>query len=365
MHPRIVFAIARKDLVDALKNMYLLFAIILPIAMSLLFRVLFPSDAGSSGSGGMLDIVINDPGKSQLVQYLTDSKQFSMFFVGSADEVKAQVDKDKLGGLVIPANFDNDVKAGKMPELRVYYNSGRGGLRQSAFYEMVQSGLRSVAGQALPARIIFSETADATAGAATSASSFNLSSFYLLLFLIMSLTMVGVFIVPYILVEEKEKATLKAILVSPATYTDVVLGKGLVGLFYALLVAAILLVMNNGLTGNVLVTVSAIVLGSTLLVLVGLLMGAAFKQLTQVNSWSSIVMLVLMIPGMFGDFLPPPEPIATAMKLVPTHYLAAAVTQGMNNTATLTSSLINLGVLAGMSVASFAAVIWFLKRERQ
>lgn len=363
MHPRIVIAIARKDLVDALKNMYLLFAIILPIAMSLLFRVIFPSDTGS-GSGGMLDIVIYDPGKSQLVQYLMDSKQASLFFVGSAAEVRAQVDKDKLGGLVIPANFDSDIKAGKMPDLRVYYSSRHGASRQSPALQLVQSGLRSVAGQAMPANIIMEDTAGTAAGAATTSSSFNLTSYYLLLFLVMSLTMVGVFIVPYILVEEKEKATLKAILVSPATYTDVVLGKGIVGLFYALLVAAILLVMNNGLTGNILLTVSAIVLGSTFLVLVGLLMGAAFKQLTQVNSWSSIVMLVLMMPGMFGDIMPPPEPVATVMKLIPTHYLALSVTQGMNNTATMAGSLINLGVLAGMSIISFAAVIWFLKRER-
>jgi ABC-2 type transport system permease protein len=270
-----------------------------------------------------------------------------------------------MGGIVIPAGFDEDVKAGKMPELNVYFNSERGGQRQSAFYQLVESGLRSIAGQTTPANIIFTETANTARGESTAASSsFNLTSFYLLLFLIMSVTMVGVFIVPYILVEEKEKSTLKAILVSPATYTDVVLGKGIVGLFYALLVAAILMAMNNGFTGNVLVTSLAVILGSVFLVLVGLLMGAAFKQLTQVNSWSSIVMVALMLPGMFGDFMPPPAPVATAMKFLPTHYMTAAITQGMNNTATLTGTMVNLGVLAAMSVIAFAAVIWFLKRER-
>jgi len=181
----------------------------------------------------------------------------------------------------------------------------------------------------------------------------------------MSLTMVGVFVVPYILVEEKEKNTLKAVLVSPATYSDVVVGKALVGLFYALLVALTLMLLNNGFTGNVLVTTLGLVLGSVFLVQVGLLMGAAFKTVAQVNSWSSIVMLALMLPGMFGDFLPPPEPIPTIMKLIPTTYLAKAVTQGMADTATLTSTAINLGVLTLASAAAFAGIIWFLKRERQ
>ena len=153
MHPRIVLAIARKDLVDALKNMYLLFAIILPIAMSLLFRVIFPSDSGSGGSGGFLDIAVYDPGESQLVQYLMDSKQFSMFFVGSADEVRALVQKDKLGGLVVPATFDAEVLAGQQPELVVYINPQRGGLRETAFRQLVEAGLRSLAGQAMPANV--------------------------------------------------------------------------------------------------------------------------------------------------------------------------------------------------------------------
>jgi hypothetical protein len=52
------------------------------------------------------------------------------------------------------------------------------------------------------------------------------------------------------------------------------------------------------------------------------------------------------------------------MKFLPTHYMTAAITQGMNNTATLTGTMVNLGVLAAMSVIAFAAVIWFLKRER-
>ena len=361
MHPRIVLAIARRDLVDAAKNMYLIFAIVLPIAMSLLFRVLFPSDSGSGG--GVLDIAIYDAGQSQLVQYLVDSKQFSMFFVGSAGEVRDMVSKDKLGGLVIPANFDADVADKKMPELPVYFNTSRGGIRQSAFYQLVEGGVRHTAGQSLPAKIVFMDISEASTGKGSAA--FNLSSFYLLLFLVMSLTMVGVFVVPYILVEEKEKNTLKAVLVSPATYSDVVVGKALVGLFYALLVALTLMLLNNGFTGNVLVTTLGLVLGSVFLVQVGLLMGAAFKTVAQVNSWSSIVMLALMLPGMFGDFLPPPEPIPTIMKLIPTTYLAKAVTQGMADTATLTSTAINLGVLTLASAAAFAGIIWFLKRERQ
>lgn len=360
MNPRLALTIARKDLLDALKNMYLLFAIVLPVGMSLLFRFLFGGD-GVTG-GGVLDIVIHDQGRSQLVQYLTDTKQFSMFFVDSAEEVRRMVEKDKLGGLVIQPGFDADVTAGKMPELNVYFNTSRGGLRQAAFLNLVESGLSHVAQQPAPARMNVTEIGEAGAG---SGSSLDLSSYYLNLFLVMSVTMVGVFVVPYILVEEKEKNTLKALLVSPASYADVVIGKALVGIFYTLLVSTVLMALNDGFVGNVVLTALALLLGSMFVVQVGLLMGAALKTTAQVNSWSSIVMLLLILPGMFGDFLPPPEPIPSIMKAIPTHYMALLVSQGMADSATLTSALVNLGVLAVAAGVAFAGVIWFLRRERQ
>jgi len=361
MHPRIALAITRKDLVDAIRNMYLVIALVLPIAMSLLFRFLFGS--GSDAGAGALDISIHDPGKSQLVQYLIDSKQFSLYFAGSSDEVTDQIrQKDLLGGLVVPAGFDAEIVAGTTPELYVYLNTQRGGLRLMAFRQLVDSGLRDLAGQEMPAKLRFSEMSNVTGGAE---ATFDLTRFYLMLFLVMSLVMTGVFVVPYILVEEKEKQTLKAILVSPATYADVVVGKALVGLFYALAIALILLLMNDGFTGNVPATLATLFVGSLFLVMVGLLMGAIFKTVSQVNSWSSLVMLALLLPAMMSDFLAPPKPISTLMGLVPTTYMVRGLTQGMNDTATLAGMAINLGVLAAATSTAFIAIIWFLRRERK
>jgi hypothetical protein len=114
MNFRIILAIARKDLSDAVRNTYLLSSILLPIAVSLLFRVLFQGDSGAGGRGA-IDISVYDAGKSQLVQYMVDSKQFSMFFAGSPDEVRSDVDKKgRVGGVIIPANFDASIAAGEM-----------------------------------------------------------------------------------------------------------------------------------------------------------------------------------------------------------------------------------------------------------
>jgi ABC-2 type transport system permease protein len=364
MHPRLALAITRKDLRDALQNMYMLFAIVLPVGMSILFKLIFPSDSGL-GSGGLLSIAVYDPEGSQYIQKILATGQFSAFFVASPDEVRREVEKGKQGGLVLTSTFDEDVAAGRSPEIQVYVNSSTGGLGRAAFTQIVQSSIWSMASQAPPARAIYIDTNEqgATKGGL---ASLNLSSYYLLLFLVMSVTMVGVFVVPYLLVEEKEKGTLKAVLVSPASYADVVMGKGATGLFYALTVSMILLALNSGFTGNIPLVMAAVLVGAVFLVQVGLLMGAAFKTVTQVNSWSSVIMLALLLPAMLGgNLFSMPQPVEMVMRLLPTYYMADAITGGLANQATWQQAFLDLAVLAACAAIAFAGVVYFLKRERQ
>jgi ABC-2 type transport system permease protein len=364
MHPRLALTITRKDLLDALQNMYLLFAIVLPIGMSIFFKLIFPSDS-EPGRSGLLSIAVYDPGGSQFVQKVLATGQFSAFFVASPDEVRAEVSKGRQGGLVLTSTFDEDVAAGRSPELQVYVDSSSGGLGSAAFRQIVQSSIWSMATQDPPARVVYTDISNA-GGAKGGLASLDLSNYYLLLFLVMSVTMVGVFVVPYLLVEEKEKGTLKAVLVSPASYADVVIGKGATGLFYALTVSVILLALNKGFTGNVPLVMAAVVVGAVFLVQVGLLMGAAFKTVTQVNSWSSVILLALLLPAMLGgNLFPMPQPMKIVTRLLPTYYMADAITGGLANQATWQQAARDLAVLAICAIIAFVGVIYFLKRERR
>ena len=359
MHPRIILAIAKKDIVDAVKNAYVLFALILPLGMSLLLSFMVPKD----GEGSLLDIVIYDPGQSQLVEQLRGNPAVRLIPVDSADEVPKRVKEEADGGLALPADFDTAVAAGKTPELRMYYNGRRGESEQAALEQTLEGALRAMAGQTMPARLApIDVTSSDKEG---EKQELSLKGFYLILLLVMALCMVGVFVVPTILVEEKEKHTLQAILVSPASYTDLVVGKALVGLFYALLIALLLLLLNDGFAGNAVVTLLAVILGSLFLVEFGLLQGAMFSTITQVNTWSSIIMLALLIPAMFILPPQPPQPIRMLMRLFPTNYMADAIGLGLSNEATLSSVGLDLAILAAFTAIVFGAVIWVLRRERK
>jgi ABC-2 type transport system permease protein len=360
MNPRIIWAIFCRDMLDAIKNTYILFALIMPVGMSLLFSVMLPA---KQYADPVLHVVAYDQGQSQVMQKLGATPGVDLKTADSIDQVKDQVTQGSSVGMILPQDFDGALAAGRYPEILLYYNSDKTVGTQATLGGVLEDILREIAGQELPAKLVSTDVLGPDSGSGI--QNFNVTNYMLILFLAMGLVMTGVFVVPTILVEEKEKQTLQAILVSPASYADLVAGKALVGMVYALLSAFILLAMNGGFSGMAAVTVSAVVLGASFLVLTGLLLGAIFKTTAQVNMWSSIVMLALLFPAMFALMPKPPEPIPAIMHLIPTNHVASAISAGLDGSATLAGAGVDLLILAVCSAAVFFAVIWILRRERR
>lgn len=95
--------------------------------------------------------------------------------------------------------------------------------------------------------------------------------------------------------------------------------------------------------------------------MVGLLMGAFFHNTMQVNSWSTLVMLALMMPSWL-TIMALPAPLETVLHLVPTHYMGRMLGLALAGEASLTRIGGDLAVLAGSTVAVVAAVVWTLRR---
>jgi ABC-2 type transport system permease protein len=355
MNWRAIWAIARKDIVDALKNLYILFGLVLPIGMSLLFRLLF-SELDELGT---LTIAVYDPGGSYFVAELREMPEVRVLEVNSPEQLSDRVEQEAIGGLALPLGFDADVAAGKRPSLTVYVNARRGGGERFAFQTLVERKLWTLGGRELPARATFVNVS--RLGGTQDPAEFDFERYLLVVALIMALAMTGALVVPTLLVEEKEKHTLDALLVSPASPADVVASKALTGLVYSLLTTGVLIAMNRGWEGNWPVTVVTILLGALFMVMVGLLMGGLFHTTAQVNTWSSVVMLALTMPSWF-TILPVPALLQTALRLNPTHYLVEALNLSLAGEASLMQVGDQLAVLAGSAVLVFIAVVWTLRR---
>jgi len=277
----------------------------------------------------------------------------------SADQVRETVEKEANGGLVLPPQFDEAVAQGDKPVLQVYVNAKKGGGGSGFFRQFVQEQLLELAGQELPADVRL-EILNAPPEEEEE-EQFDVKQYLLVMWLVLGLAMTGAFVVPTLLAEEKEKHTLAAILVSPASYVDVVAAKAIVGLVYSLLIAFILLALNGGLVGNLPLLFTVILLSSLVLVEIGLLMGGFFENVTQVNTWSTFVMLPLMLPGMLPSFS---GVLDVVMRFIPTYYTIDAIRLALADQATLANVWLDLVVLGGCAVALFVAVVWALKREQ-
>ena len=355
MNSKVVAAIARKDIVDAVRNRYLLVALLTPLFVAILFRVLVPG----LNSLSTMTVVVHDASNSQLVSELSASPQIKLIKAASAEGVASEVEKSKaVGGLVIPTTFDADVAAGKQPEVTVYLNNKTSGIQQGAFRQLMEQRVLSLV-KPIPARLVWIDVAKEE-GAQPEAG-FNLNQMLLPLLLLITFGMSGALVVPLLVVEEKEKRTLDFLLTSPATLTEIVTGKAVTGVVYSLLIAGVLLALNHKLIGNWPLTLLTLFAGLVFIVAVGLLMGSLFQNTMQVNTWASLVLMVLLAPSFPVPGLS--ATLETASRLIPTYYFVEALRLSLAGTrsARLWG---HLAVVLGCTVLALLAATWGLRRQQ-
>ena len=355
MNVGIVSAIARKDIIDAIRHRYLLTALVTPLFVALLFRVVLPGGGGDK----LLTVVVHDADNSGLVAELRNTPQISVVQADSPNATAREVERIKAtGGLAVPAGFDADLAANKQPELTVYVNNEKTVFEQAAFRRLLDQLVRSFAKQPEPARLVWVDVAKGSndqVGIGT-----RLDQILLPLLLILTFGMTGAFVVPLLIVEEKEKRTLDFLLSSPASLNDIIAGKALTGVVYTLLIAGLLLGINRASIQNWSLTLLTSLIGLLFVVGVGLVVGSALKNTMQVNTWASIVLVLLLAPtipsiGITGWF-------DKAMRFIPTYYLSEALKLSMAGTAS-SQLWMHLAVLLGCTIIVFFAAAWALHRR--
>lgn len=355
MNLNIVSAITRKDLVDAIRHRYLLTALVTPLFVALLFRVMLPN----MNNREILTIVVHDPGGSGLAAELHNSARIGVVEIAAADTIAKEVETRKaIGGLVVPANFAADIAAGKQPELTVYVNNEKNTFEQAAFRRMLDQIVRSFAKQSDPARFVWIDI-DKNANDPIRAGT-SLEQMMLPLLLILTFGMTGAFVVPLLIVEEKEKRTLDFLLSSPASLKEIVAGKAVTGVVYTLLIAGLLLGINRAFVHNWPLTALTAVIGLLFVVGVGLVVGSLLKNTMQVNTWASFVLIVLLAPSFPSISIT--KWFDNAMRVIPTYYLSEALKLSM--AGTVSSQLwVNLAVLSGCTIVVFFVAVWALHRR--
>ena len=365
MHTRSVLAIARKDAIDILLNKSTLFILITPIFMAVFFLFV-----GKVIGGHATGILVYNPGQSRVVQVV--SSAFSSSQVTEADspaEVSAvfgahgtQRNATYDVGLIIPAHFESDLQAGKQLQVDLYVNEGNVDPHTAA---LLQSALLSYARQIAHPQPPLQVNMAAINPPAIANFGASLGLIYSVAGLLVSF-IVGTSLMPGLLIEEKERKTLRMLMVTPASFTDVILGKLLIVLVYQLLLSGIVLAIQGGFTGQISLVLLYTLLGSCFSLALGLLFGGLFSTTGAAGGASGILTFIYILPILFTGTLGQligNNPVAQAVKFLPTYYISDGVYNAMQNQGTFSGHLLDISVLLSSIIVLIALTAWVLRRQ--
>ncbi len=367
MHTRSVLAIARKDAIDILLNKSTLFILIMPIAMAVFFLFI-----GKVIGGHATSVLVYNPGQSRVVQVVSGAFGSSRITeAASPADVSAvfgpngtKKDATYDIGLIVPANFESNLQAGKQLQVSLYVNEGNVDPHQAS---LLQSALLNYARQVAHPQEPLQVNMAAINPPTIADLGASLGLIYGVAGLLVSF-MVGTSIMPGLLIEEKERKTLRMLMVTPASFTDVILGKLLVVLVYQLLLSGIVLAIQGGFSGQVQIPLLLlyVLLGSCLSLALGLLFGSIFSTTGAAGGASGMVSFIYVLPlfftgslgGLIGN-----NPVAQAVKFLPTYYISDGAYNAMQGQGTLSGHLLDIGVLLASVVVLVALAAWALRRQ--
>jgi ABC-2 type transport system permease protein len=191
--------------------------------------------------------------------------------------------------------------------------------------------------------------------------------FTVALTLVIATTLITIIVVPHLIIEEKENKTLDLLLISPATTNQVVLGKAFAGLFYGLTAAAVVLLVNPRMVGNWSLMVLAVLVGALFAVALGLLLGLLFDNVQNLNLWTGLLFLVLIIPLMLANFGSQnwPEPIQVLLSWLPTVAMSELFRASFSDHIPAGLMLRNITVISASSLLLFSLVVYQVRRTNR
>lgn len=172
----------------------------------------------------------------------------------------------------------------------------------------------------------------------------------------------GGFLVPYLIFEEKQTRTMDALLVSPASASDITIGKALAGMVYCLVAMSVVLAFNCSNVVSWGIVALAVLVGATFAVGVGLLIGSGFETAQQVGAWSIIPIILLMAPVMLTMLGNLPPALDSVLPWMPTIALGNLFLLSFSGSPTLAQALTDLALVLAWSLPLYAAVIWIVRR---
>ncbi len=364
-HLRAIFAIARKDAQDIVVDRAKLVSILAPLALTLIW-VLITNVIG----GHTTKLLVYNPDQSKLQQVVSSAfadaqitQANSPADVSAAFGPNGSSDKNASYdiGLIVPSGFEQGLHSGSQPQVSLYVNEKNVSAQQAALLQAaITSYARAVAAPTPPIDLM-----TATINPPVTTTLFSRTNIYGVMALAVSFE-VGLTTMPGLLIEEKEKKTLRMLMVSPATFGDVIIGKLLVVLVLQLALSVVVVSLLGGFGGNMALMLLYLALGGALAISVGLLIGSLVDNAAALGGLQIVPILAFIIPAIFialAPYIGSGSPILQIIKFLPPYYVFDGAYNALKNQGTFGGNVVDIGVTLGCTAIAVLLTLWVLRRQ--
>lgn len=344
------WAIAQKDIAEALKNKNTRINILLVIGLVVFFywaSTIRPWDK-------RMEVVVYDKGTSGLFEgtiELSDNYEIRHIDVSSLEQMQKNM-RFEHWGLVVPEDFEQTLASGGEPVLTGYVLWRFRGqiadleeLSTNKFSERFGQPVRVEIGENIVIPAPDSETTAVNTH------------------ILFAVVLMAINLVPYLMMEEKQTKTMDAMLVSPASAGQVVMGKALAGLFYVLLSGGLFFALNWIYITNWGLSLLAFICTAMLSIGLALLVGSFVESQQQITFWTLPIIFLLIVPAFFSQ-----EPnLAAGPKAVigwlPTSALVEMFQFAMSSSTPIDQFIIDMAISVVSIGLVFAIVVWKVRRS--
>ncbi len=312
------------------------YAILLPIVMSLLISAVF---------GDLLDpnprLAISDQGYTELTDAAEGMEGIAVTRVDKPGDLREAVEAhDFDAGLVLAPDFGRALSSGGDPELEFYVSGSSLASDRVLLAAAATDLVAGAAGESAPVAISVVPVGDE--------DFVPIGDRLLPIVIFYAVVIAALFLPASSILDEREKHTLDAVLVTPTRMSEVLVGKGLLGVIMGVLLGVVSLALNQALANRPLEVMLFLLVGSIMMAEIGLILGSLVKDANSLYTAIKGAGVFIALPVVFIIWPTLPQWIP---KLTPTYYFLQPVYDIAISGMSLTDFWVELAVACALCVA--------------
>ncbi len=334
--------VTRKDLRLGPRSPVFLWAIGLPVLMTFLITAVFGSLFAPPPR-----LAVVDDDTSAVTAALLDRPGLDVDVLDDAAALLAGVEAhDYDAGLVLTAGFDAALAAGEQPPMEFVVSGSSLASTRVILGVTTLAVIREAAGQSSPVRVVVTQLG---------AEDYVPVEDRLVPFIVFYAVVIAATFLPAAsLVDEREKRTFDAVLVTPTRMSELLLGKGVLGVVLALLMGLVSLALNDAFGGQPAAMLVFLLVGAVMMAEVGLMLGCWARDSNTLFSAIKGGAIFIALPAIFFLFPALPQWIP---KVVPTYYFLGPIYEIATQGDSLADHLVELAVAVAVCALLVPAVL--------